>query len=174
MDFGKNTSKKWSSICSYGSLSKTFKRSVETVLSLWWRPLFISIRRPAFHDASFHPGENKGDGFLDLEQRRALLTSKPSSTVTKHWHVIECDRDSLSLLSCSSFKRFQYKVLSGCKIVFQGNNTHWSLDTTCYREGHFLLNLLLFSYSNNTVLRNHCSVIRITTFHDSTRPLYYL
>lgn len=38
----------------------------------------MSVRRPGFQHASFHPGENKGDELLDLEQRKALLASKPS------------------------------------------------------------------------------------------------
>lgn len=77
-----------------------------------------------------------------------------------HWDkALTCrvwQGQSLSLLSCSFFKHFQYKVLSNYKIFFQGNNAHWSLDTTCHRDGHFLLNALFFSYSKNTVLQN-CS-----------------
>lgn len=38
----------------------------------------MSVRRPGFQHASFHPGEHKGDEFLDLEQGKALLASKPS------------------------------------------------------------------------------------------------
>lgn len=35
MDFGKNTKWKWSSICNYGSLSRIFKRSVQTFLYIF-------------------------------------------------------------------------------------------------------------------------------------------
>lgn len=62
----------------------------------------MSVRRPGFQHASFHPGENKGDECLGLEQRKALLASKPS------FLLLGQSTDVSSVTGSESFSTFMF------------------------------------------------------------------